>query len=556
MDPSTPHHPFAVSIEVPAASWRFTRASPSEPHILAAELIHPSAMSGDLFVAHRAVASRRRLEEQLGFVLPEQAMEALRAIPLRVTSSSGAPSPEGGWIHQPRYQPWRASPVHIGAQPPVSYGRLLHDTPPLRTWENGPHRIDIIAITPTRTGSGDPANAVSFRLWHGGQVLIADDAVLPATLTLDDDDTLRLLADYAVYGRPRSMLTSHQQTLLDAHGGDLLAVLAVPPEPYPVGTRVTLLSDQGDLRTTGVVVDSIGDPPRYCVRPDVASLPGHPLADHPDAFLIFSALTARATLHPQDTGIEPADMVVLGYGARVRAVDDPHFETGTVLRAITVDKAGLFYDVQPDGSHPLVRRHESDVVPLTGTAWQTLDALIEARAEAGIPLEAGEILVSLAEFTVVEPGLDGPQLRRPGERLPALDPMFGRIWAPDPSAKALLNHDQEPATGAPYLEVGENIVVHDPVHGFLTVAPSFFDAALRLDAETLTRIVNEVPGIDVTGIEPPATLAALAATHRRDALTERQPDGLDHHEDGPMEPTDGLPHDVSTATPTELEPPF
>ncbi|MCM3920291.1 hypothetical protein ND748_01125 [Frankia sp. AiPs1] len=555
MDPSSPDHPFAVFIEVHAASWRFTRASPSEPHILAAELIHPSAMSGDLFVAHRAVASRRRLEEQLGFVFPEQAMEALGAIPLRATSSWGASSPEAGWVHQTRYQPWRASTVHIGAQPPVSYGRLLHDTPPLRTWENGPHRVDIIAITPTRTGSGDPANAVSFRLWHGGQVLVADDAVLPATLTLDDD-TLRLLADYAVHGRPRSMLTSRQQTLLDAHGGDLLDVLTIPPEPYPVGTRVTLLSDQGDLRTTGVVVDSIGDPPRYCVRPDVASLPGHPLANHPDAFLIFSALTARATLRPQDTGIEPADVAVLGYGARVRAVDDPHFETGTVLRAIAVENAGLFYDVQPDGSHPLVRIPEGDVVPLAGTAWQTLDALVEARTEAGIPLEVGEVLVSLDEFTVVESGPAGPQVCRPGYGIPALDPMFGRAWAPGPSTDGLPDHDLEPSTGAPYLEVGEDIVVHDPVHGFLAVAPPLFDAALRLDAETLTRLVNEVPGIEVTGIEAPATLAALAATYRHDVLMEKGPNGPDRYEDCPTEPADGLPHDLPAAIPTELEPPF
>ncbi|WP_261570958.1 hypothetical protein [Frankia gtarii] len=558
MDSYPLKHPSAVIIDVHASSWRFTRASPGQRDILTAELLHPSASSGDWFVAHRMVASRRRLEEHLGFVLPEQAFQALRTLPLTATASPGAPSPEADWIHQPPYQPWRASPVHLGDHPPTSYGRLLHDDPPLRTWENGPHRIDITATTATRTAPGDPARAVSFRLSYDGRVLLADDAVLPATLTVDDDDTIRLLADYAVYGRPRSLLTSRQRTLLNAHGADLLDVLTAPPEPYPVGTRVTLLDDRGDLRTTGVVVGSLGDPlesPRYCVRPDVASLPGHPLAHVPDAFLVFPSVTTRATLRPQDTGVEPTDTAILGYGARVRTVDDPHIDTGTVLRAIVRENAGLFYDVQPDDTRAgPVRRHESDVVPLAGTAWQTLDALVEARTEAGIPLEAGEILVSLDAFTVVESGLTGPTPRRPAEPLPALDPMFGRAWTLEPPAD-LPNRDQARST-APYLEVGDAIVVHDPVHGFLTVPPWAFDAALRLDAATLTRILNEVPGVEVTGIEPTATLAALAATHRHDALTATAPDGPDDLEAGPVGPAGEPPHDLATVDLSELEPPF
>ncbi len=563
MDPYLLEEPLAVTIGVHAASWRFTRSSPTVPDIITAELYHPSATgsasvtAGDVFVSHRLTASRRRLEEQLGFVLPEQACEALRGSRLTTTTAQGVLSPDAEWIHQRRYQPWRASPVYMGDQPPISYGRLLRDDPPLRTWANGPHSIDIIAIATAKTATGDPVQEVSFRLSYNGRVIIADDIMLQASLALMDDDTIRRVAEYAVFGRPHTMLTEQQRRLLDAYGDDLLDVVAVPFEPYPVGTRVALLDDHGEVRTTGVVVGGVGEPlteSQYHVRPDVAMLPGHPLAQVPDAFLLFPALTARATLRPQDTGTGPTGIPVLGYGARVRTVDDPHIDTGTVLRAIVRENGSLYYDLQPDGSdsHP-VRRHEGDIVALAGTAWQSIDALLDARAEAGVPLEVGEVLIGLDSFTMVEASPDGPVPRHPAEPLPALDPMFGLAWRPEPSA-GLDGRDDEPYAGAPYLEAGDDVIVHDPVHGFLTVAPTTFEAALRLDAETLTRLINEVPGIEVAGIEPMATLAALAATHRQDALATPTHDIADLSGDGPA--ADVLPPEGPTAAFPELEPPF
>jgi hypothetical protein len=496
-DPSPP-----VVMYASDAVWEMTRVSDGDPPLIVAELHLMTGNMNPTPAAHRVVATRWRLEEHLGFALPEGIYQTLLQTPGRVGAEKAPVASPPSGPAQAQWRPTRASPVLLADGRFTTYGRLRHEDSPARVWEHAGYRIEIVKYAYSRV---ELFRQVSFRLWYDSAVMLADQAIV--TVDLDDDDLLRDIVEMAMAVRPTEDLTTRQQEFITSHGQSLRKILAPPAAPYPAGTRVSLFGQDGGAPVvTAVVVDTMVDETGarwYGVRPEVSRLPGHPLRRHPDSFLVFSEDDITPTLRPPSTGIE----AVLSYGARVRTIDHPTVAMGTVLRAFSADEDPL-YEIQPDNSAtPPITLSARDIQPLAGTLWQTIDALVGARAAAELPLQPKEILVSLDNFAVVKEGPAGPVVHR-GPGLRERDPMFGEIWA---SSSVLT--EPPGATSEAYLELGEAIVVHDPVHVFLAAPAPLFGAALRRSPEELAGMVNAVPGIEVTGTEPFATLAALAAMH-------------------------------------------
>lgn len=495
----------AVVIHVGEAVWELTRLDAADPPLIGAELHLISRESGQPVTIHRASASRWALEESLGFAIPAHAYQILLAAPAGSAAVDSPATMRASWSQLLQWRPTRGSSVLLADGTFTSYGRLLYENPPSRVWEHSDYRIDIVDLTVR----DDHAQQVSFRFWHDSSLVVAGDITVAAALGVDDDDLIRWVAEQAVARRTAESLTARQRDLLAAHGPRLLRILAPPHVPYPTGTRIALLDDDGrPSAITAVVMETIEDGSGglwYGIRPDISRLPGHPLRHHPTSFVALAADTVMPTLRSPSSGIEP----ILCYGARIRAIDHPGLENGTVLRAFPHHGRPI-YEIQPDNlSQPPLRLHARDIEPLAGTMWQTIDALVAARQDAGLPLRAGEVLVSMDNYAFAEKGPAGPRLRR-GSGLPRRDPLFGEIWERP-------HHEELPAP-AP-----DHTLVRDPSRGILAAPTGAFTSALHRSLEDLGNIVRAVPGLEVTGTEPIATLAALAAIHSPLSVTTNQP---------------------------------
>ncbi|MCK9878282.1 hypothetical protein MXD59_21335 [Frankia sp. Ag45/Mut15] len=306
----------------------------------------------------------------------------------------------------------------------ATYGRILHNNAPLRTWEDGGHRIEIVNLTANPAA----AQTVSYRLWLDSALVVSGDMSVAQEVSVEDDEMVRQVAAHAIIGRESSTLTARQQSAVAAHGEDLLRAVALPASPYPQGTRVALVGKDGrHTDITATVKDMIFDANGatwYAVHPEISRVPGHPLREHPDAFLILSADDLAPTLQAPSSGIEP----ILSYGSRIRTIDHHTVTAGTVVR--TFARADTpWYEIQSDDlAESTVRLSAQDIEPISGSFWPSIDDLVAARTEAGIHLQEGEVLVSLGGFATVDAGPQGPVLG-PERELPPRDPVLGQVWS-------------------------------------------------------------------------------------------------------------------------------
>lgn len=415
--------PAPVRITVSAGWWRFLATTGADDaRAVTAQLLGWPAEDGEPpLIVSVARPSLADLEQTLGFPLPQAVGATLASSPPR--NDLVLPGPFGGWqVAQAQLlldigldwdeRPWRASRVDLAGHEPATYGRLLHVDPPLRIWQHDPYRVDIVSATPGGDGLAGGGHALTYRVCLNGDVIFAgQDALIPAESDPRSDDAVRRVID-RVIDQPwdRGEASFAQQSFLDVNRERLaLRALRLTP-PYSGGTRI-LVDLPGGLTATGVVRGPVvrgGRTAGYLWRPDVADLPGHPGHRRPDYVLYADAERVRDTLAGQDTAVDgPDGPVVLTFGATIATVDDPRFDRGTVLRA--VDDAGrLAYDVQPiDDPRVWHRLDVHDVIPLTGTAWPTIDRLLLARDIDRVPLIPGEILVAVREVAVM-PDVDPP----------------------------------------------------------------------------------------------------------------------------------------------------
>lgn len=468
-----------VRITVPSGWWRFlpTREADGAGSVTA-QLVRWNAdnASADLVVT----AVRRTvwdLEQTLGFRLPATVEGLLHHGQPR--DDLVLPWPDGGWRAaqgqllvdvglDPADQPWRASWVNAGGFQ-TTYGRRMHSDRPLRSWQHEPYMVEIVGAYRDNPVLDSEPLQLTYRICLGDRVVFAgDDVTIPSELAGGSDDAVREVIRQAL-DRPRDPrdLTYVQQSFLDVQRERLaLRTLGLAP-PYSPGSRVRV-DLQGGMAATGVVRGPVvrnGRTTGYLWRPDVADLPGHPGYRNPDYLRYAEGTRVRDTLAAKDTAIEgQGGPVVLTFGATVASVDDPRFDRGRVLRAVD-DDGLLVYDVEPDNNRGASYRLDvDDVIPLSGTAWPTVDRLLEARAAAGVALVPGEILVTLREIAMmpysgrmVPAALVRQELHSPDRlldpdtpsaavdvvpadglpgHLPALDP-FGTAEPPPPSLPEL-----------------------------------------------------------------------------------------------------------------------
>jgi hypothetical protein len=360
------------------------------------------------------------LERHCGFPLPLSAH-----VDLRKSASADPVSP--GWPADPTPPPARSRPARhdqvLIAGRTTTYGRWLHDEPPV-SWDDGTYRIDTVGVVAREPGTG--RLHVAYRILHHDRVVLAHaDLIVPADSRVGFDAAIRLARDRALTSRE---LSAAERGWLGAHHRELTARTGPPPSPYPPGTRV--LVDVGDYReaATGRIVraclDSAGRLTGYLWRPDVYDHAGHPYQDQSHRWLHSAARDVTPTLRPADPG--PADL--LGYGARVRAIDHPGLDTGTVLRlSPSGPEHGMICQVQPDhdpDAEPVLL-DEGDVELIAGHAWPTVTRLIAARDDAGLPLEPAEALITLRELAMVSTDPVDPPTLYQVEAIPRIpDPLL------------------------------------------------------------------------------------------------------------------------------------
>ncbi|MCM3883540.1 hypothetical protein [Frankia sp. R82] len=437
---STPKPSPPVFIHVDGAYWELHHARSAASPIVVAELYPTGTRTEPVEATYRVAAPRWRLEESLGFVIPESMYQAVLAAPAQTIDAAPAAANDFPSADRDRWRPTRTSPVLMPGAGFATYGRILHDNAPLRTWEDGSHRIEIVSLT----AGPAAAQAVSYRLWLDSDLTAADNVPVSQELDAEDDELVRQVAAHAITGRAPSTLTARQQSAVAAHGKDLLRSIALPASPYPQGTRVALVGKDGrptDITVT--VTDTITDANGatwYAVHPEISRIPGHPLREHPDAFLILSADDLVPTLQAPSSGIEP----ILSYGSRVRTIDHHTVTTGTVVR--TFARADVpWYEIQADDlAESTVRLSAQDIEPISGSFWPSIDDLVATRTEAGIHLQEGEVLVSLSGFATVDAGPQGPVLG-PERELPPRDPVLGQVWSH--------SHRVEPSSAGTEVEI-------------------------------------------------------------------------------------------------------
>ncbi|CUU56589.1 hypothetical protein Ga0074812_108117 [Parafrankia irregularis] len=518
--PGTAH----VEIQVPAGGWRFRR-SPGNTGRITAELVIRGENPADRISVYGAESTPWGIETQLGFPIPATVREALRLIPPAATNPGLRISAPAPWIGASDYQPTRASMVHLPDTFNVfTYGTLLHIKPPIRTWEEGPYRIDVVGTELTFENRDSPTLQVAYRIWHDQRVVFASgDLPVPIGSGIQADATLRSIADHALTAGTGREPTDLQREFLAKHSAELRSVLTPPTAPYPIGTRVKVRGLAGATPASGIITDAIVDDDgslHYGWRPDVARLPGHPMGQHLDQQLVAPAQNVQPTLHSPDAGLSSTqEAEVLVYGARVRAIDDPRFATGTVLRAILKPGGQPTYDIQPDqSSYAPIRIHAADVEPIAGTAWPTLQALLDARADAGISLESGELLITLREATFVRDGPTGPLPAFPPQEWPSQDPILDPE-SPDIPISAPPHRGHPTPTPAPRIVIEDDYTrVYDPRHELLIAHKQPFEIAISQPREKLVELLNTLPDLHLGGDESLVTLAALAAQHMPDEV--------------------------------------
>ncbi|MCM3921132.1 hypothetical protein ND748_05495 [Frankia sp. AiPs1] len=541
-----------VLLDTPAGVWHLARTTSDSDGMSA--MLQTNAGRGPRHTVYfHAQGDMWEVEERLGFALPAAIRKALRrAAPQQVAPSLDHEVFTDTFLPfampQGDYRPRRASRVTIAGQTPTKYGRLLHADSPLRRWEHDTCRIDIVADP--GMSSGHPSRALGYRLWQDDHVVFAGGgARIPASFDATSDAALREIAQYALLRRPG---TARQRALLDQQRPALAAALAPPTEPYPHGTHVLVRHAHLPGTVAGTVVGHVSSrtgTADYVWRPDVFDLPGHPYAHQPEQTLRSPAALVEPSLGAR--GIEvagPDAQVVLTYGARIRTIDHPDIDTGTVLRAFMDDNSTIHYEIRPDDNHTTIRLPKKDVEALAGTAWPTVDAVLTARSQTDVPVTDREAIVALREIAVTytnargaiipyllrEPSLDN--LLDPGS--PDFLPVLDTAPSPQDLPRPQVHSDVH------------TIHVLDPDHGLFAIPRPLLEAALTTPPERLAALLHDLADLHLTGRESPVTLASLTVTWLPDLVTAPpRPDEPGSPTVAPAVPDDAVPFDPGAAEP-------
>lgn len=487
-----------------------------------------------------------QVEEELGFALPLDVHLALRddraAASLDWLAPGEFPLVSGGVLPDEPSQtvPRRHHRVYTPQNGPRTYGRLQHAAPPVRSWENDRYRLEILGSALTRE-PGLQLTLGAYRVWVDGRIILAGQDLDLTTIDPTSDTALRRLAQQCLsWERAARGYTARQTAFLQDDLAGLQAALAVPAAPYPPGTRIQARGSADATAALGTVVTTARDSTgtlHYVWRPDVYDLPGHPFQEHHiDHTLASPEHLVEPTLHGPDTAIDGPDApIVLTYGGRIRTIDHPHVDQGTVTRAL-IGRDDLIYEIRPDGQTGTVRLPAQDVEPIAGTAWPTVESILDARAAAGLPLADDEILVALRELTTTTRGPLGPAVNTPGRPLHSLDVTLDPD-SPDLPAPTFDWFRRDTATRPAFLTVnGDTVRIIDATHGSIDVHTTTLTAALRRSDTDLTTLLAQHSTVELDGAESHLTKAALAAAHVPDITTAPTADGP-----GPPPPAAGEP---------------
>jgi len=382
-----------------------------------------------------------RLEEQLGFVIPEQVHAALRDAAL---GQNVARRPERRARRLPRldnsHRPAGADPVFLHDRPLGSYGRLLHTRPPFARWSGGTITVELSAtLAPEdQPGAEDAQPAYGVRLSRAGvPFFCAEGPDLPDNVRPRDPDTLRQVLTHLSEHEHWRHVTGADRTALARDLPVLAAYATGGQPPLEPGVAVAVRIGLGQV-ATGTILRTIEEPASRTVSdivwtPDLATLTGHPWHGPPARQLISPVGEVTPGVAERDNGLDRGPLRhLLMFGARVRSIDDPRWTTATVLRTFPTP-GGFRHDIRPDEDQPyaldptVLTVDAVDVDAIQGTAWPNLDRMISARVAAGIGFQVGEILLTPRTVIDVVAGGDGrPALgpSRPRSR-PRLDPIAG-----------------------------------------------------------------------------------------------------------------------------------
>ncbi len=507
-----------VVLDAPGGQWHLYRASPSADRVFAE---FRATAEGDAMV-YGVQDDFWSVEQQLGFVLPDAAWMALhRAAPLRATPETDLLPLD---LPVEVYTPTRANRVHIAGEPATTYGRLLHADPPSRRWDHGPFRVEILADSAPGLPDGPAGSYAAYRLWHDGRIVFAGANLPLTTAEPFSDDALREIAAHpALTDQTGRTPTIRQRDFLAREHMALISALAPPPPLYPPGTRVHVRATTRSVTAAGVILGVVLDRDgvaHYTWRPDVYDLPGHPRqARRPNHALVAPFDHVSPSLEEPDTAVDgPNGPALLTYGARVRSIDHPDLDTGTVLRLLLSDDTPV-YEIRPDGAaSSTIRLPIDDVVPLAGTAWPTVDAVLDARDSDDVPLVPDEAIVTLREMTVAVNTPLGVALHYPPQKVPSLDQTL------DPDSPDLAASPPFPlhaSTDGPFRQpvltiTTDTVHIIAAHHGALEVPNEAMAAAMAYPPATLARLAADLPELHLDGAEADLTLAALVALHLPD----------------------------------------
>lgn len=375
------------------------------------------------------------LEAQVGFPLPLIAHAHLTRtdVPIPLVDLDRPAS-----LQPP---PWGSHPARhsfmIFGDRSGTYGRIMHEDPPLYTWSRGPYRIDILGVAEGSTvrfpvpGAAEVESAevtaafYAYRLSYEGRVICARADVAVDTALEITGSVLVEMAVETLRERPPGLWPA---VFSREHVDALRRLTHLPSGPYPPGTRVRVyVGDyRPDPRVAGTVVevirDAAGRPTGYAWRPDCFDQTAHPFADRPAQVVISQLSDVAATLDG------PAPLNGLpSYRSRVVAIDDRHIAGGRLLRTrLDHEERVLRYEIQPDtpGSGP-VWMSQKDLLIVSSALWTTVEEAVGARAEAGLELLPDEPLFAIRDVGIAVRGPDGTLVARTvatGMADPLLDP--------------------------------------------------------------------------------------------------------------------------------------
>ncbi|WP_045876460.1 hypothetical protein [Pseudofrankia sp. DC12] len=556
----TPRRP--VEIEVAGGRWALDTVTDDAGELqVRAELTsRPANPATARSLWSTAKPTLAELEEELGWAIPHRAQNILTHHPPSrpAAAFAGPPSPPADVVRDPVYRPGRTSATRCAGYPPTTYGRLLHLEARTRRWQHGPVQVDIYrtdvdddpgVVYRVSDTTSDPTPTVVF------SGIMTD---IPGAPPLTSDAVIRyvLLGCLARNLKPAGLTSSQRMFVLEQ--GDHITDAAPyrHQHPYPHGTRVAVHDVDPARTATGTVLalTTGNDGPAYLWRPDLADLPGHPWYHHPTWTARTPIHQVTHTLANPDTHTGPDAPPLLATGALVATVDDPRFAVGTVLRAFDDDEDLPSYEIQPhDGALPPLRLRLDDITPLRGSTWPSIDALLEARATAGLPPQPGEILTTPYETARVLDTPTGPAVTFP---LPALRPPSLALditnqtptTVPEALTRPTSPHSRGPTAKLPTLrQGGDTIHIDDPIHGHLEVPTRAFQTAMRHPQHILTELLARRSWLPTTPDQPAFITAALTALHAPNDLA-----ALAATATGP--PTAHLPADPTDPNPAAQPP--